>query len=32
VVCELWGVFLSSFLKWVGINLHLVYRRSLIKT
>jgi hypothetical protein len=28
---ELWVVLLSSFLKWVGINLHLVNRRSLIK-
>jgi hypothetical protein len=29
---ELWVVLLSSFLKWVGINLHLVNRRSLIKS
>jgi hypothetical protein len=29
---ELWVVFFSSFLKWVGINLQLVNRRSLIKT
>jgi hypothetical protein len=28
---ELWVVLLSSFLKWVGINLHLVNRRSLSK-
>jgi hypothetical protein len=28
---ELWVVLLKSFLKWVGIYLHLVTRRSLIK-
>jgi hypothetical protein len=29
---ELWVVCYKVFLKWVGINLHLVNRRSLIKT
>jgi hypothetical protein len=29
---ELWVVLLKSFLKWVGMNLHLVNRHSLIKS
>jgi hypothetical protein len=29
---ELWVVLLKSFLKWVGMYLHLVTRRSLIKS
>jgi hypothetical protein len=29
---ELWVVLLKSFLKWVGIYLHLVTRHSLIKS